>query len=786
METPLTPGEMQDKIRSLERELRRHRRFEKQLEASQSRLQAVVDSLPFDFFMLDEDGMYTMVNAHARKHWGDPEGKRPEEIAPDEQTLHLWRENNRRAFQGEVIREEVELSVNGKNGVFQNIISPIYEGDQIVGVMGLNIDITSRKKHERIVRESEQRYRALVEDMPVLICRFLPDGTLTFVNSYYCEYFQIPHSELIGSNFFRFIPEEDRNTVRQKFLNLTAESPSITYEHHAIAPDGKVVWQEWTDRALMNESGQIIEYQSIGRDITDRKRVEETLRKNETRLRKALKLANAGEWERDLDHEEIILSDDLRRIWGVQPDRAISVEKFLEMIHPEDRELVRKEINGDLNEESFADIHYRIQRPDGKERILRSLSRIMRTYDGTTHRIIGVTQDITRYKHMEDQLYRAQKMEAVGTLAGGIAHNFNNLLTAIQGNASLIRMDLPADHPHYNRLTDIEEIVQTGSQLTNQLLGFARRGKMEVNVVEMNTLINTTGELYSETRKAIIFQKELQVNPWKVLGDRNQLEQALMNLFINAGQAMSDKGTIKVTSSNVNLTREFVQGFHVPEGNYVQVTVTDYGTGMDKETQAKIFDPFFTTKDVGRGMGLGLASVYGIILNHDGIITVASAVDEGTTFYIYLPALWAEELEEIPSDAESKSITEEKPSTGRTILLVDDEPMITSVGTAILEHYGYHVFAANSGEEAIRFLEQPETKPDLIILDMIMPGMDGDQTIKELLTIDPKLKVLLCTGYAVRSVDFKTKGFIGIIRKPFKPDQLLAKIREILSDEYLD
>jgi signal transduction histidine kinase len=378
-------------------------------------------------------------------------------------------------------------------------------------------------------------------------------------------------------------------------------------------------------------------------------------------------------------------------------------------------------------------------------------------------------------KKLEAQLLHAQKMEAIGTMAGGIAHDFNNLLMGIMGNVSLILLDAPPNHPHYNELKNIEQCVQSGADLTRQLLGFAMGGKYEVIPTNLNQIIKKSSEMFSRTRKEITIHEKYETAPWPVEVDPGQLEQVLVNLYVNAWEAMPGGGDLYLQTENVTLNETEVKPYNVKQGNYVKASITDTGVGMDEETRQRIFEPFFTTRKMGRRTGLGLASVYGIIKNHDGFIQVHSQKGKGTTFYIYLPA-------------SEKEIVKEKELTARilkgteTVLLVDDEDFIIDVGEKLLNKMGYTVLTAKSGREAIEIYEKNKDGIDIVILDMIMPGMGGGETFDRLKKMNPGIKVLLSTGYSLdgQAAEILRRGCSGFIQKPYLMKTLSQKIRLIL------
>lgn len=394
------------------------------------------------------------------------------------------------------------------------------------------------------------------------------------------------------------------------------------------------------------------------------------------------------------------------------------------------------------------------------------------------HKFIVIMNDITSRKRLEADLRQAQKLEAIGTLAGGIAHDFNNLLMGIQGRVSLMLMNIDSMHPYVEHLKAIEDIVRSGSDLTRQLLGFARGGKYEVKPADLNEIILKSSELFGRTRKEIAVHCRCEERLRTVEVDRGQIEQALLNLCINAWQAMPGGGDLYFETANVNLDDLFLKSHELKPGNYVKVSITDTGVGMDEKTKLRIFEPFFTTRQMGRGTGLGLASTYGIIKGHGGVITVDSEIGVGTTFHIYLPAT----EKRIPKD---KKVSEEIYTGHETILVVDDEEVITEVSREILEALGYTVMVAGSGREAIDIYKEHREKIDLVIMDMIMPQMSGGETFDVLKEIDPNIKVILSSGYSLKGQAAKIleRGCRAFLQKPFNIKDLSQKVRSVLDEK---
>jgi PAS domain S-box-containing protein len=399
----------------------------------------------------------------------------------------------------------------------------------------------------------------------------------------------------------------------------------------------------------------------------------------------------------------------------------------------------------------------------------------LKTYINLSGLAITRKQAEEEKQRLEDRLKHAEKMEALGNLAGGISHDFNNLLMGIQGYTSLILNGLDPSHRHYMRLKLIEEQVQSGANLTRQLLGVARGGKYDVKPTDMNELLEKSSSMFGRTKKEITIYRKYGKALWNVEVDRGQMEQVFMNLYVNAWQAMQNSGAISIETENVLLNNAQTIPYSITPGQYVKISVTDTGTGMDEKTKERIFDPFFTTKEMGKGTGLGLATVYGIIIGHKGMIHVDSEPGHGTTFNIYLPA---SERDVVKEKTKPATILRGK----ETILLVDDETMVTEVNKELLESMGYRVYAVGSGQEALAVYMEKKNEIDLVILDMIMPGISGGETFNRLHEINSNVKVLLSSGYSIngQAQEILDRGCNGFIQKPFRLEELSIKVRELL------
>jgi signal transduction histidine kinase len=409
--------------------------------------------------------------------------------------------------------------------------------------------------------------------------------------------------------------------------------------------------------------------------------------------------------------------------------------------------------------------------------------RIIQWPDGRYVRL-EIAIDITERKQAEKdreklqaQLNQAQKMESIGTLAGGIAHNFNNVLMGIQGRASLLTVDKDPSHPDYEHLKGIEQCVRNATDLTRDLLGFARGGKYEVKPTVLNSLIQHENRMFGSTKKEIRIHEKYAKDLWTVEVDQAQIRQALLNLYLNAWQAMPGGGSLFIQTDNVIIGEQYSQFHEITPGKYVKISVTDTGSGFDDAVRDKIFDPFFTTNVTSQSSGLGLASVYGIIKNHGGFIDVYSKKREGSTFYIYLPASEKDVVTE-----GSTSVRHDIQYGQGTVLLVDDEEMVAEVCRKVLEQLGYRVLVAVSAEEALEIYGKQNDEIDLVILDMIMPGKGGGETFDGLKQIDGDVRVLLSSGYSIngRAREILDRGCNGFIQKPFALDELSRKVKEVL------
>jgi len=507
--------------------------------------------------------------------------------------------------------------------------------------------------------------------------------------------------------------------------------------------NGSIIITESTAIPIFDLENKLMGYRGIDRDITQRKQAEEALRKSEEKYRTLVESIEEGLGNVDEKENFILANRSAAKIFGYSKKEELIGKNLKEFTTPEEFKRVLEETSLRKAGKS-SQYELDIIRKNGESRIITVTASPVIGDDGKFRGTYAIFHDITERKRaeeerarLESQLRQAQKMKAIGALASGIAHDFNNLLGGILGYSSLLLSKLPAEDANRKYVELIEKAGNRAAELTNRLLGFARQGKCEVKPVDINQAINGVVELLSASiDKKIEIKTDLCRETPFTNGDPNQLEQVLMNLCVNAQDAMLNGGELSIRSRLVHLDEGFVsKHLGATAGDYVCLSLSDTGMGMDEETRAKIFDPFFTTKEQGRGTGLGLSMVYGIVKNHGGYISVYSEIGKGTTFEIYLPLSQG-------SIAQPKQEVEKPTPGSESILVVDDEEILRDLMKDILRDLGYGVMLAPDGREAVDVYREHEDEIDLVIVDMVMPKMGGKETFQELRRINPEVKAL--------------------------------------------
>jgi len=640
------------------------------------------------------------------------------------------------------------------------------------------IDINYQKLAQETLIQSEKRYRDLADSLPQIVFETDENGKLTFVNRNAFDIFGYSQHDFDrGINSIEMLIPEDRNRAMEKIQKVMRGETSDSNEYTALRKDGGTFPILINSNALIREN-KLMGIRGIIVDLTQSKKVEEALRESEEKFRAVVEKSPLGIALIGRNGHYKYTNPQFSDLFGYTIEDIQTGTAWFNKSFP-DKDYRKEVIETWIEDQQNASVGqarpriFAVTCKDGsrKEILFRPV-----TLENLDQFVIY--EDLTEKRKMEHLFQQAQKMEAIGTLAGGIAHDFNNLLMAIQGRTSIMLMDKDYSHPDFGHLKGIESYIGSAADLTKQLLGFARGGKYEVKPTDLNELIKKESRMFGRTKKEITILEKYEENLWSVEVDRGQIQQVLLNLYVNAWQAMPGGGDLYLETENITLDESYVKPFSIEPGRYVKISVTDTGIGMDKATQEKIFDPFFTTKEMGRGTGLGLASAYGIIKNHGGFINAYSEKGHGSTFNIYLPA-------------SEKKVIEERKLTGdtlggfETVLFVDDEEMITEVGKDLLDRLGYRVLIAESGKEAIKIYEENKDRIDIVVLDMIMPDMSGGETYDRLKDIHPKVKVLLSSGYSIngQATEILDRGCNGFIQKPFRIKELSQKLREVLDEK---
>ena len=691
-----------------------------------------------------------------------------------------WKEEHRRCLAGETIKkaEEPFPRKDGSTDWVRRELHPWYDLEGRVGGLIMFAEVvTERRKEREALKKSEEKFSKLFHANPHgITLSTLEEGRYIEVNEAFLQQIGWQKHEVIGKTSMDiglWANPQDRETAKR----IIKERGFLRNFHvNFRRKNGEVYPCEWSCEVISLDGEKCI--LSVVTDISERIKIEQALRESEEKYRIIVENANDAIF---IAQDGVVKFPNPRTLELVNVSREeLEKTNFIEFIHPDDRQRVLQNYEKRLRGEKLPSTYtFRVIRDPDEVRTV-EISAVLTQWDGRPA-TLNFLRDITEQKQLEAQLHRAQRMEAIGTLAGGIAHDFNNLLMGIQGNASLILMDLKPDDPLADRVRDIQESVRRGAELTRQLLGFARGGKYHVEPTDINRLTKQTCDLFARTKKEIKVYEKYQKDLWTTDVDRTQIEQVLLNIFVNAWQAMPGGGELFVETENVNLTGNYVKGHEALPGRYVKISITDTGVGMDESVMERIFDPFFTTKELGRGTGLGLASAYGIIKSHGGLITVYSEKGKGSTFNIYLPASGSQVVQESTTAASQLQMGSE------TVLIVDDEETVLKVGARMLEQLGYRVYKAQSGKQALEVFRKHKEQIKLVILDMIMPGMGGAEVFSTIKSEKPDIKVLLSSGYSMngQAQEILRRGCDGFIQKPVDLSKLSNIVREILDAKRL-
>ena len=647
-------------------------------------------------------------------------------------------------------------------------------------------DISEQKRTEVKLAASEELLRIIVEGtLDMFFYVHDTEGVFTYLSPSVGKITGFP-PEHWTSRYKDFLTANPINDSVRDYAEraLAGGIPAPTYTCEVRHADGRPLLLEINEKPILKE-GTVIGIQGVARDITEKKRLEEAILESRDNLTRILDQTPLAVTVLDAAGNLIDVNEAWLRLFG-----AAGRELVLGKLNVFHSAFIKRTgladgfaavYRGETVDVPAITVDPRSARPelplDGVERTVHVRMFPVFERNGKLVNVVAMMEDVTERRLLEEQLIQSQKMESIGLLAGGIAHDFNNILGGILGYASFVKTQVPKEDKIYPHLETIERSALRAAELTSQLLGFARGGKYVVGPLFINDLVRETAELLRGTIETTIMMKTgLDPSSPVIEADASQMQQVLMNLCVNARDAMPGGGELTITTMRLEAPDAFLRS--IPEGKggpFVRIEIGDTGIGIDKAIRGKIFDPFFTTKEKGKGTGLGLATVYGIVKNHNGFINVESEIGAGTTFSVYLPAVDAPavKLQEI----------EARPLGGReTILVVDDEETIRMLVKDILEEIGYSVLSAGDGFEALELYKERDGKIGLVILDMTMPGMGGRETFEKLKELNPHVRAILSTGYSEdeRARQMLAMGVKAFVQKPYRIDDLASTVRRIL------
>jgi len=647
--------------------------------------------------------------------------------------------------------------------------------------IGVGIGIAGVYRHMedalRARRESESLFRNLVETTSDWIWEANAAGDFVYSSPQVETILGYTPEEVLGKKFYAFMPAEEKKQLANTFSALAREGKTIkAIENANLHKDGRRIVLESSGVPILDKSGRPIGYRGVARDITERKKAEE----ERERLMFAIEQAAEAVVITDEAANMLYANAAFETITGYHRTEIIGKDMRMMKSDTHDISIYNEIKESVLSGKSWTGRMQNMRR-DGTSYMAEVVVSPVRNALGVMINVIVILRDVTNETKLEEQLRQAQKMEAVGQLAGGVAHDFNNLLQAIIGYSDLAIGELRETDPLYSSLDEIMKASQRATTLVRQLLAFSRRQVLEKKDINLNEVVNN---LIKMIRRVIGENITLAIHDGGDLGtvhaDAGQIEQILMNLCVNARDAMPNGGSITIRTGNKFLDDAFCEAnnWHKP-GNYACLSVTDTGCGMDEETCAKIYEPFFTTKEVGKGTGLGLATVYGIVKQHDGLIHVFSTPGKGTTFDIYLPIV------ERSATTAKKQAKGPAPGGTETILVAEDDDIVRRLAQTVLQRSGYKVLAATDGAEALELFNSQKDEISLVVLDVIMPKIGGLAVFERIREANPELCVLFSSGY---SIDTVHAGVVfnqrtQMIQKPYHPDDLLRKVRQVLDSK---
>lgn len=745
------------------------------------RLRSFVEQSPVALAVLDRDLRYVTTSRRWRTDFklgdGDLAGRRHYDVFP-----HLpqsWRDVHQRALRGETFSDELSSLVRQDGAVvwMRREVQPWRDASgEIGGIVIFVEDVTARKLSEDALRESQARLRLALRAGRVSTWVWdLAHGRVDHDEGVAALFGRTREDILSGGieYFLNCIHPDDRPAVQAVLARAAEGDSEAAADYRVVRPDGSTVWiaDRWSIER--DETGTAVRMTGACVDITNIKRIQEALQLSEVRFREVVETIREVFWVSDVSKERMLyVSPGYEQIWGRRCEELYASSRtWLEAIHEDDRERVAHALPKQA--EGTYDETYRVVRPDGRIRWVRDLAYPVRDEDGTLLRIVGCARDITERKDLEEQFLRAQRLEAIGTLASGVAHDLNNILAPMFMIGPLLREN--ASGADRDMLAIMEKSAQRGANVVRQLLTFSRGVAGERGPVQVRHLVKEMTAIMDETfPREIGIVHQVPSDLWPVMADATQLHQVLMNLCVNARDAMPAGGRLSIDAKNAEIGPAEVAGqIGVEPGPYVVITVADTGHGIPEEHRAKIFEPFFTTKAAGKGTGLGLSTVMGIVKSHGGFVTLESEVGRGTKFHVHLPS-WAE------ADAVAGPLApaEAAPGHGELILIVDDEVNVRQAMHRVLEHNGYAVLTAANGREGLGLYLLQRDKVKVVVTDLMMPEMSGVGLVRALRDVNPTLQILAATGLisGAETEELSTAGVSEVLPKPYTSFELIDAV----------
>jgi PAS domain S-box-containing protein len=768
------------------RDITKHKKTTKALQDSESKFTALAEHTP-NMIFINKKGRVVYANKKCEEIMGY---KKEEFYAPDFDFFNLIapeyqdvvKENLERHINGEEISPYEYAIITREGKRIESIITTkLIDYEKEKAVLGIITDITKLKEAKESLRESEEKYRLLVENQTDLVVKVDLEGRFLFVSPSYCEMFGKTECELLGNKFIPLVHEEDRE-LTLKAMEALYKPPYTCYvEQRAMTKDGWK-WLAWADKAVLDEQKNIIAIVGVGRDITKRKQAEEELSLTRSHLENILRSVPAViySYKPFGDHQITFISENVLNLLGYDPKVFFHDPKYwMKHIHPEDRSKALDEAKAVLKT-GFCVFEYRFLHKNGTYRWLSDERKLVKDEKGDTIEVVGSFLDITDQKHLEEKFHHSQKMEAVGRLAGGIAHDFNNLLQTIMGYTDLMLLDYEDNKRNRKDIEEIQKASKRAASLTRQLLAFSRKQAIQPQMLDVNLLIDDMTEMIKrligeDIEFSTIEEPELR----SIEADQGYIEQVIMNLTLNARDAMQSGGKLIITTENITLEgKDCKKTSYARPGDFVCLSVEDTGSGIEKETMEHIFEPFFSTKGKWEGTGLGLSTVYGIIQQHKGWINVYSEIGKGTTFKIFLPAF---SLKPENMIIENKSLLNYK-GNGEKILIIEDETGVRDFAKRALLDFGYVVFEATNIQDALDILEKEKWDFRLILSDVILPDGSGLSLINQIKLFNPEIKLIMNSGYTDQrsKLHIIQRNRINFIQKPYTLPDLLKAVKKTL------